>query len=166
MVRIQEQRAKSERWMGRICPNILKKLNTSIKMSGYCHAISNGIDKFEVKHWEHRFTVDLQEKTCSCRYWQLSGLPCCHAISSIYFKTSSLEDFITDCYIVKQFRKTYTYCLEPVEGQESWPVSDRLKLIAPGYIKMPGRPNTERRREPHEQPKATKMSRVGTVIRC
>lgn len=31
---------------------------------------------------------------------------------------------------------------------------------------MPGRPNTERKREPHEAPKATKMSRMGTVIRC
>jgi hypothetical protein len=105
MVRIQEQRSKSERWMGRICPNILRKLNAYIKLSGYCHAISNGAEKFEVTHWDHRFTVDLQEKTCSCRYWQLSGLPCCHAISSIYFKTSSLEDYIADCYSVENFQK-------------------------------------------------------------
>jgi len=166
MVRIQEQRAKSERWMGRICPNILKKLNAYIKLSGYCHAISNGADKFEVRHWDHRFTVDLQDRTCSCRYWQLSGLPCCHAISSIYFKTGSLENFIADCYSVDSFKLTYNYCLEPVEGQDSWPTSDRPKLKAPGYIKMPGRPKIERRREPHEQPKAKKMSRVGTVIRC
>ena len=50
MIRIQEQRSKSERLMGRICPNIMKKLNSYLKMSGYCHAISNGADKFEVKH--------------------------------------------------------------------------------------------------------------------
>jgi alpha-galactosidase len=49
---------------------------------------------------------------------------------------------------------------------ESWPISDRPKLKSPGYIKMPGRPKTERKREPHEAPKATKMSRVGTIIRC
>ena len=95
MVRIQEQRAKSERWMGRICPNILKKLNAYIKLSGYC-------------------------------------------------------------YSVDSFKLTYNYCLEPVEGQDSWPTSDRPKLKAPGYIKMPGRPKIERRREPHEQPKAKK----------
>jgi hypothetical protein len=166
MVRIQEQRSKSERWMGRICPNILRKLNAYIKLSGYYHAISNGAEKFEVTHWDHRFTVDLQEKTCSCRYWQLSGLPCYHAISSIYFKTSSLEDYIADCYSVENFKKTYNYCLEPVEGMESWPISDRPKLKSPGYIKMPGRPKTERKREPHEAPQATKMSRVGTIIRC
>jgi alpha-galactosidase len=31
---------------------------------------------------------------------------------------------------------------------------------------MSGRPKTQRTREPNEQPKATKMSRVGTVIIC
>ena len=31
---------------------------------------------------------------------------------------------------------------------------------------MLGRPKTQRTGEPHEKPKATKMSRVGTVIRC
>ncbi|KAJ1291413.1 hypothetical protein BS78_02G313400 [Paspalum vaginatum] len=48
----------------------------------------------------------------------------------------------------------------------SWPVSDMPKLRAPGYIRMPGRPKTERKREPHEKPKTTKMCRLGTVIRC
>ena len=135
-------------------------------MSGYCHAISNGADKFEVKHWDHRFTVDLQAKTCSCRYWQLSRMSCCHAISSIYFISNSLDAYIADCYSVENLRKTYMHCLEPVEGQDSWPTSDRPKLRAPGYIKMPSRPKTQRTREPHEKPKATKMFRVGTVIRC
>ena len=152
--------------MGRICPNIMKKLNSYLKMFGYCHAISNGADKFEVKHWDHRFTVDLQAMTCSCRYWQLSGLPCCHAISSVYFKTNSLDHYIADCYTVKNLRKTYQYWLELVEGQESWPISNRENLRAPGYIKMPGRSKTQRTREPHEKPKTTKVSRVGTVIRC
>ena len=31
---------------------------------------------------------------------------------------------------------------------------------------MPGRSKTQRTREPHEKPKTTKVSRVGTIIRC
>jgi hypothetical protein len=110
MARIQEQRDRSKRLMGRIFPNILKKLNTYIEMPGYCHAISNGADKFKVKHWDHWFTVDFQAIACSCRYWQLFGFPCCHAISSIYFKTNFLDHYIADCYTVENFKKTYTYC--------------------------------------------------------
>ncbi|WVZ87075.1 LOW QUALITY PROTEIN: hypothetical protein U9M48_033767 [Paspalum notatum var. saurae] len=161
IVRIQEQRAKAEKWMETICPNISKKLHVYIKQS-----VSNGAKKFEVKHWDHRFTIDLAKKECSCRYWQLSGLPCPHAVSSICFKTNSLDNYVADCYKVDRFNKIYSHCLEPVEGMQSWPVLDRPKLKAPGYIKMPGRPKTERRRESQEKPKAKKMSRMGIRIRC
>lgn len=159
-------RRKVEKWIGPICPNILKKLNAYVTESGFCHAISNGNDKFEVKHHEQRFTVNLQSRTCSCRYWQLAGLPCCHAIACIHYKTNSLDEYIASCYSVKAFMSTYEHCLEPVEGIHSWPVSKRPKPAAPPYVKMPGRPKKERRREPHEKPKATRVSKVGTIIRC
>ena len=100
MVRIQENSAKSDRWQTLICPNILRIMNGYIKLSGYCHAICNGDNCFEVVHWDHRFTVNLLEKTCFCRYWQLSGLPCPHAISCIFFKTNQLDDYIAPCYRV------------------------------------------------------------------
>lgn len=166
MVRIQLNRTKAEKWQGIICPNILKKLNAYINESGYCHAIFNGKDSFEVKHHDHRFTVNLQNKTCSCRYWQLSGLPCCHAISCIYYNTNRLDDYIASCYSVDEFNKTYEHCLEPVEGMHSWPTSEKQQPQAPKYVRMPGRPKKERKREPHEKPKATRVSKVGTIIRC
>ncbi|CAL4997269.1 unnamed protein product [Urochloa decumbens] len=36
----------------------------------------------------------------------------------------------------------------------------------PAYVRMPGRPKTERRREPGEAPKGTKLSRVGMKMKC
>jgi len=45
-------------------------------------------------------------KTCSCRYWQLAGLPCCHAISCILFKTNYLDEYVADCYSVQHFKQT------------------------------------------------------------
>jgi transposase-like protein len=50
MVRIQHNRTKSDGWNTVICPNILKKLNAYINLSGGCHAICNGQDQFEVVH--------------------------------------------------------------------------------------------------------------------
>jgi len=166
MVRIQQNRSKSQTWIGTVCPNILKKLNASITLSGVCHAISNGADRFEVNHWDNRFTVDLQARECSCRYWQLSGLPCCHAISCIFYNTNVLDDYIASCYHINEFNKTYSHCLNPLEGMQSWPESHLPPLKAPGYVRMPGRPKKERKREPQEQPKAKRLSKVGTVIRC
>lgn len=166
MDRIHDQRAKSDRWKTMICPNILKKLNTYRKESGPCHAICNGAAQFEVKQGDHRFTVDLDKKECSCRYWQLAGLPCPHAISCIYFRTNTMDDYVAGCYSVHAFRSTYNHCLMPVEGMSNWPLSKMPVLKAPAYVRMLGRPRKERRREPTEKPKGTRMSRTGTVIRC
>jgi hypothetical protein len=68
MVRIQSNKSKALSWNIMICPNIFRKLNFYITLSGVCHAICNGQDQYEVKHWDNRFTVDLQKKECSCRY--------------------------------------------------------------------------------------------------
>uniref|UniRef100_A0ACD5ZYJ0 Uncharacterized protein n=1 Tax=Avena sativa TaxID=4498 RepID=A0ACD5ZYJ0_AVESA len=167
MVRIQEQRDKSDAWTEHICPNISKKLNTYIKLSENCSAISNGEDKFKVMYFDvHRFTVNLNEKTRSCRYWQLSGLPCPHAIVCIHHKTNSLDDYVAPCFRVSEFKKMYDHCLNPVNGMPMWPKSRRAAPIAPGYIKMPGRPKKERKREFHEKPKATRVTKVGTISKC
>jgi alpha-galactosidase len=48
----------------------------------------------------------------------------------------------------------------------NWTVSDMPPLKAPGYVRMPGRPKKERTREPTEAPKGTRMSKIGTTIRC
>lgn len=63
-------------------------------------------------------------------------------------------------------KKTYAHCLQPVEGMTSWPDDPREPLNAPGYIKMPGRSKTERRRERNEPAKPTKASKFGTIMRC
>lgn len=128
MVRIHEQRIKADRFKTVVCPNILKKLNVYINLSVACHAISNGASQYEVKYHEHRFTIDLDKKECSCRYWQLYGLPCPHAISCIFYKTNALDDYIAPCYYVEQFQSTYAYCLMPLEGMSNWPESDRPPL--------------------------------------
>lgn len=163
MVRIKDQIANSNRWNTVICPGILKKLNVYIAESAFCHAISNGAEAYEVKHHEHRFIVQLDKKECSYRSWQLSGLPCPQAIACIFYKTSQLDSYIADCYSVETFKKVYAHCLQLLEGMSSWPEDDRQPLNAPGYIKMPGRPKTERRREAHEPAKATRASKIGTT---
>ena len=110
--------------------------------------------------------MDLVQKTCSCRYWQLSGLPCPHAISCIYFMIHKLDEYIAPCFSVEEFKKTYSHYLQPVEGMHSWPVSEREKPEAPPYVWMPGRPKKERRRESTEKSKPNRMCRIETIIRC
>ncbi|WVZ54245.1 hypothetical protein U9M48_005070 [Paspalum notatum var. saurae] len=157
-VRIQQNRTKSNTWGTRICPNILKKMNK-------CSAIWNGKDCFEVKEFDKRYKVDIGKRTCSCRYWQLAGIPCAHAITSLFLSSKAPEDYIADCYSVDHYNSIYDHCMLPMEGIHQWPL-DQRKPKPPAYVKMPGRPKKERRREVGELKKAKKLSKVGMKVTC
>lgn len=166
MVRIHTNKSKVEKWTGVTCPNILKKMKVYINESVFCHAVYNGQNGFEVTHRDHRFSVNLDSRTCSCRYWQLSGLPCPHAIACINWRSSSLDDYIAPCYSIAEYNKTYEHCLQPVEGMTCWPTSERPRPRQPKMEKMPGRPKKDRKREQDEKPKGIRLSKIGTIIRC
>jgi hypothetical protein len=84
--RIQEQRAKAEKFHGKICLAIFKKLKASIARTQFMEVLWNGKDGFEVKllTGRRRYTVSLEKRTCSSGYFQLAGIPCSHAITAIY----------------------------------------------------------------------------------
>ncbi|GJU66133.1 mutator type transposase [Tanacetum coccineum] len=45
----------------------------------------NGSDLYQVTcPWGDQFVVNLSERVCSCRKWELSGIPCTHAVASIW----------------------------------------------------------------------------------
>jgi hypothetical protein len=167
MVRIQENRSRVAKWTGFVCPNIFRKLKLNIELSGRCYVLWNGEDGFEVQeNGDRKYLVKLQQRECSCRYWQLSGLPCQHAISAIYKASGRIEDFIAPCYSIQAYKDTYQHVLYPVEGPENWPISSMPRPAPPAYVKLPGRPKTERRREQGEEPKGKKLSRVGIKMSC
>jgi hypothetical protein len=112
--RIQEQRAKAEKFHGKICPAIFKKLKASIARTQFMEVLWNGKAGFEVKLLTGRrrqYTVSLEKRTCSCGYFQLAGIPCSHAIAAIYKCGQLVEDFIAPCYSVEVFKKIYEHCL-------------------------------------------------------
>ena len=61
------------------------------------HCIShwNGGSKYEVNYiYGGRHVVDLNERTCDCGRWGLSGIPCFHAASAIIEYGELLETFV------------------------------------------------------------------------
>nr|GEW71524.1 hypothetical protein [Tanacetum cinerariifolium] len=58
-------------WTDDICLSILKRIDLMK---------NHTIDSFEVRSGSDALKVDFATRTCSCRMWQLSGLPCEHAM--------------------------------------------------------------------------------------
>ena len=55
---------------------------------------------------QKRQTVDLQNHNCSCREWQVTGMPCRHALAWILSNRGiKIEDYVHEYYSVDKFRK-------------------------------------------------------------
>lgn len=92
------------------------------------------------------FEVDLNSQQCSCRKWQLSGIPCPHAISALNHNQLVPKDYVADCYKKDTYMKAYEHMMYPMRGRDMWPKTN-LELHPPNDRKLPGRPKTRRIRQ-------------------
>ncbi|WVZ75375.1 LOW QUALITY PROTEIN: hypothetical protein U9M48_023431 [Paspalum notatum var. saurae] len=91
-----------DKWLGTICPNIFKKLKV---LQLLC------VTRKDLKCKKNKIKVNLDQRICTCRYWQLSRLPCCHAISCIYKVSKALDDFVAPCFSIMNTRRPMDmYC--------------------------------------------------------
>ncbi|KAK1303655.1 hypothetical protein QJS10_CPB11g01873 [Acorus calamus] len=107
----------------------------------------------EVVGPEFTTVVRLDDKTCTCRAWQVTGLPCVHAAALITrIRGLDICDFVDEVYTVQRFRETYVVPIAPMPSKEFW---DRVHLPfivqPPRLYKQRGRPRKNRIRDPKEK---------------
>ena len=74
--------------------------------------------QFEVRQGNglEAFNVELDKKTCSCRQWQLIGIPCPHSITAMYFVNMNPDDFTSDSFRLETYKRIYDFNIKPVKG--------------------------------------------------
>ncbi|KAJ9540662.1 hypothetical protein OSB04_027168 [Centaurea solstitialis] len=117
------------------------------KCSGWtAHDIGYGL--FEVKDGYRDAKVHILDKTCTCKKWQLSGLPCGHAITvAREIGMEDCADLASPYFSVHNLRETYAPCIYPVGPQETWVYPDYpLMVVRPPVMKkLPGKPSSNNR---------------------
>ncbi|KAK8940462.1 hypothetical protein KSP39_PZI010501 [Platanthera zijinensis] len=170
MRRIHTQREKIFKSVGDICPAIQKIIENNKKGVQDYILEWNGKEKFEVKGWAGDiWIVDLTSQSCSCRKWDLSGIPCVHAIACIFFKREKVEDYVDHWFKKTTFLKAYDHMLNPIKGQGEWPRCN-LNLVVPWNTKpkLRGRPSKHARRKDEDEKSNMKygINRIGTKYSC
>nr|CAD1821629.1 unnamed protein product [Ananas comosus var. bracteatus] len=92
--------------------------------------------------------VDLSKKTCSCKRWDINGIPCNHAMAAISFRLRDPYDFVEDWFKISTYRATYKRsCAPPTKGKEQWPAipSNVVPPRPPNVRIQPGRRKVSRR---------------------
>ncbi|XP_017257144.1 uncharacterized protein LOC108226663 isoform X2 [Daucus carota subsp. sativus] len=164
MTRMRQKRDEMLKTDYLICPRIKKRLDLLITESRNWTASWDGQKLFAVKQGTRVNTVDLETMSCSCRVFDLTGIPCEHAIAAIYDRRHQVIDYISDYYKRSKYLASYQHSLEAIKGEEFWEVHSTDELLPPDIPKkLRGRPKRLRRREDWEGGNRIQSSQVKTT---
>ena len=89
-------------------------------------------------------TVNLRSEKCSCRAWDLTGIPCQHAICAMIDARVEPMTFISRYYHQATYIASYAKKFQPVRGVKFWAKPPEHPLQPPPICTQPGRPKEKR----------------------
>ncbi|GJT51344.1 transposase, MuDR, MULE transposase domain protein [Tanacetum coccineum] len=129
-----------------------------------------GVDRFkvyQVRDNKRFHLVDLAKRECSCRKWQLSGLPCGHVCAlSRCLGMTNYNRWAKAWFSKRTLKGTYKELVYPLADPNLWETPHDLQVVLPPALvkSQPGRPKKKDRiRSQGEDPKINRCSRCDTM---
>ncbi|GJX98969.1 mutator type transposase [Tanacetum coccineum] len=162
---------------GPLTPSATKLLKIAMDRANNYTVGWNGGEEYEVKGQNgNQCVVNVVNKVCSCRKWELTGIPCAHAIAANYnmalngIQVGITEEWVHKCYWLATWKHTYSYTLGCLNGRVMWKKSQIPTTLTPPKHNTPvGRPRKNRRKTKEEKAqmvKDGKMSRAYKTVTC
>ncbi|XP_021764583.1 uncharacterized protein LOC110729168 [Chenopodium quinoa] len=168
MVRIATRMENARSWKDEdITPKIVNLVKEIGKATSKCRAFKSSPGEYEIHEGRSQFPLSLNKKICSCGAWQLTGVPCRHAIRACIDAKLDPHDFGSSWYSLKTYKQAYSVCINPIPNTQQWPADESDTIIMPPKMKRGiGRPSRNRKREegeeqPGKRSKTVKCSKCG-----
>uniref|UniRef100_A0A0E0M0K8 Zinc finger PMZ-type domain-containing protein n=1 Tax=Oryza punctata TaxID=4537 RepID=A0A0E0M0K8_ORYPU len=100
----KDECAQKDTWS--IAPNYQKRLELQKELASFCRPICAGRGIWQVSMGEFTFTVDLN-RTSGCRKWDVTGIPCCHVVSTIQKFNLIPKDYVDGLFKKEAYFLTY-----------------------------------------------------------
>ncbi|CAN1146154.1 hypothetical protein LINPERPRIM_LOCUS6794 [Linum perenne] len=156
-----------------ICPRIRTMIEEAKIRARNCLTIQTLHSICEGKEFGDGYVVDVRQRNCSCGYYDLSCIPCRHAVAAIAFLHLKVEDHVHELYTTEKVAQTYGYGVPALLGRQAWPMAEGLDVLPPKGRRMSGRPKKARRKElaelqgrPRKAGRGVQLSRRGMVMHC
>ncbi|KAK1587020.1 hypothetical protein Q3G72_008652 [Acer saccharum] len=126
MNRFQLRKQECSRWGTVIPPAVNKKIKGNSVECRVLRTLHSGEGKYEMLGLNRAYTANLNDRTCECGQWQVSGVPCCHALTGIrhHFgvtgNQNSLQYFIDPALSKAAYLRTYNYMIHPIPDLCVW----------------------------------------------
>ncbi|KAM3295464.1 hypothetical protein ACQJBY_038010 [Aegilops geniculata] len=164
LVRYQQKREGGlvARW--EIAPTYVERLEVNKRYARDCKSLIVGLGLFQVSSGDKTYSVDTNLKTCGCKKWDISGIPCNHACSAIYRSKQLPEDHVNVFFKKTMYLESYKPIIYPVPGPDCWVKTATPDIDPPQFKEDKKGPAEEKRKKGRfEPPQAKQTSRMATI---
>lgn len=159
MSEFEARRAESDTWFSFLAPSAEKQLVEAINHASTYQVLRSDEVEFEVISTERSDIVNIGTHSCSCRDWQLYGIPCSHAAAALISSRKDVNEFTEKYFTADSYRRTYSRQIHPIPCKIEWTKEtddqaqaqtqtqlddETLMVRPPKFRRPPGRPEKKR----------------------
>nr|CAD1841753.1 unnamed protein product [Ananas comosus var. bracteatus] len=121
MMWFNERREASMQWVSALVPSAERRMSEYIERArGYQVGRANEAEFEVVSPHEGVNIVDIRNRRCLCRGWQLCGLPCAHGVAALLSCRQNVHRYTESYFTVATYRKTYSQTIHPIPDRSLW----------------------------------------------
>ncbi|XP_010486585.1 PREDICTED: uncharacterized protein LOC104764697 isoform X1 [Camelina sativa] len=158
----KERRETSAHWSDVLVPSAERQMVAAVEKSRVHRVYRANEAEFEVMTHEGSVVVNIENRSCLCRRWEIYGFPCSHAVGALMSCKENVYSYTESCFTVESYRRTYAETVEPVSDEVQWKGNDSERdgedIIRTPKV-MKGAPRKRRVR-------AEDRGRVKRAVRC
>jgi hypothetical protein len=124
---LEKRRRIGEKFHGHVMlPIVVHQLHAMSRQLSHLNLKEGGRNEEEVSQVtkNHKViceVVNIQNHTCTCREWQVSGKPCPHALALIRTNINpKMEEYLHPYFSVRNFRLAYSGVIKPLTDKSQW----------------------------------------------
>lgn len=111
------RREASSAWESTLTPSVEEKLMKENSKAQKFEVLCSSGTVFEVRGGIVN-VVNIETWDCTCRMWQLTGLPCIHAIAVLDHLGRSIHNYCSQYFTSDFYRAAYAESINPITGVE------------------------------------------------
>ncbi|KAL2254516.1 uncharacterized protein LOC105169334 [Sesamum indicum] len=151
MAEFEQRCAKCRSWFSILTPSAEKHIIEAMNHASTYQVLRSDEVEFEVLSAERSDIVNIRTHSCSCRDWQLYGLPCSHAVAAIISSKKDVYAFTGKYFTVASYCGAYAEEIHRIPGKIEWKkdgeniMDDEIQVVRPPKVRRPpGRPEKKR----------------------
>ncbi|KAL5794792.1 hypothetical protein ACOSP7_003386 [Xanthoceras sorbifolium] len=131
MKRFYKRHEKAKKWRTETPPGVWGKLTENQDHGRFVQVMCASDAEYEMKERKKYYIVRLDLKTCDCRSWKISGIPCKYVMAVITATRRQRHEFVHNYLSKEAYLRTYSNIIHPIPHQSNWPEMTFNKVLPP-----------------------------------